>query len=53
MKALIIILALCFGGCAYNSTTIYAGRDVNCTASVEKPVTVSPAASGNTVPVMP
>lgn len=51
---LLLILLLPVSGCAYNSVNITAQGDVNCTAMVDKPTSVSSLpinANGNTVPV--
>lgn len=48
MKKLLFI-ALFLGGCAYTQTTITADNwsTVNCTSTVDKPVSVAPALQGN------
>ena len=54
MKKLILLFSLVsLAGCAYNETHIMARGDVYCTASVDKPVSVTPSlqADGNTVPL--
>lgn len=39
----LILLSVLLSGCAYNSQTITAQGNVTCNASVDKPVTVTPA----------
>lgn len=55
MRYILLLALLLSSGCAYNETFIMAQGDVYCTASVDKPVSVTPSvqADGNTVPLMP
>jgi len=55
MKYLLLLYILILTGCAYNEVTILAHGDVYCTATVDKPVAVTPSvqADGNTVPMIP
>ena len=53
MRVIILLVLLTLTGCAYNETHIIAHGNVYCTASVDKPVSVTPSlqADGNTVPM--
>jgi len=57
MKKLILVIPLLLSACAYNSTTITAQGNVDCTATVNRPTEVNSlpitgnTVSGNEVPI--